>query len=282
MKVSVVLTTYNRARFISDTIESILNQSYRDFELIISDNCSTDNTEQICRAYEKKDSRIRYRCNSKNLGMPGNLNAGILASSGEFIANLFDGDLYDSTLLEKWSRALDRYPKVAFVFNAYCELDDNGIKKAVFRQNLPECFSGHILLESIFFRRWQFDSPVFGTVMARRSAYDEAGLFQERFGFFSDVDMWMRLAEKYEVAYINEPLIFLPSKKMLPRKFKLSVWEIQRLLERMFWETRVRHYQGRPVHLAMEAFRHGSFVVASRSWQIVLFLRRFLLNAVKG
>ena len=282
MKTSVVLTTYNRDKFISDTIDSILYQSYCDFELIISDNCSTDKTAQICRAYEKRDSRVRYRCNSKNLGMPGNLNAGILASSGEFIANLFDGDLYDSSLLEKWSKAMDRYPKAAFVFNAYCELDDNGKKKTVFRENLPECFSGHILLESIFFRRWEFDSPVFGTVMARRSAYNEVGLFQKRFGFFSDVDMWMRLAEKYEVAYVNEPLIFLPNKKKVPRLFTLSAWEIQRLLERMFWEARIRHYQGRPLRLAAETFRHSSFVVASRSWKIALLLRRMLLNAIKG
>src|SRR5215472_6933670 len=77
MKVSVVLTTYNRAHVLSQTIDSILRQTLHDFELIITDNCSTDGTEEIGRKYEYLDSRVRYRRNDQNLYMPGNLNAGI-------------------------------------------------------------------------------------------------------------------------------------------------------------------------------------------------------------
>jgi glycosyltransferase involved in cell wall biosynthesis len=281
LRVSICLVTYNRSAELCKTLDSLLVQTFSDFELIICDDCSPDNTQQICLKYEKRDSRIRYRRNRRNLGMPGNLNSSILASSGEYIANLHDGDIYDPTLLEKWSRSLDAYPQAAFVFNAYRDLDTDGKERVIYREPLPKCVPGHVLLEDIFFKRWRFDSPVFGTVMARRSAYEEIGLFNKRFGFFSDVDMWMRLAERYSVAYINEPLISLPSKKIVPRQFTLSFWEEQRTVERIFWDARLRHYRERSLRLLVEIVRHGCFVMASRTWKLALMVRRRLLNSVR-
>lgn len=280
-RVSICLVTYNRSAQLCKTLDSLLVQTFNDFELIIGDDCSPDNTQQICLEYEKQDPRIRYRRTKRNLGMPGNLNACILASSGEYIANLHDGDIYDPTLLEKWSRRLDAYPQAAFVFNAYRELDVDGKTSMIYSEPLLDCVPGHVLLEDIYFKRWRFDSPVFGTVMARRSVYEEAGFFDERFGFFSDVDMWMRLAERYHVAYINEPLISLPSKKIMPNQFTLSFWEAQRTVERIFWEARLRHYKGRPLRLILEIIRHGSSVMASRTWKLALTARRRLLNTVQ-
>ena len=152
--------------------------------------------------------------------MPGNLNAGILATSGEYVANLHDGDEYDPTLIEKSSAALDAYPRAAFVFNGYRELDSKGNTKQVWREPSPRIQPGWALLENMYFRHWRFGSPVWGTVMARRSAYLEAGLFDPRFGFVADVDMWLRLAEKYDVAYIAEPLIGLASPDAVPKSWK--------------------------------------------------------------
>lgn len=97
-KVSVVLTTYNRARVLDQTVQSILSQSYEDFELVVRDDASQDETEGICRDFERQDHRVRYRRGLKNVGMPGNLNAGIEACSAEYVANLHDGDLYEPTL----------------------------------------------------------------------------------------------------------------------------------------------------------------------------------------
>ncbi len=279
-KISVCLLTYNRAKYLPQTLDTIIAQSFRDFELIISDNCSTDNTQQVCLRYAKKDARIKYRRNERNLGMTGNLNACISVASGKYIANLFDGDLYDTTLLEKWLSVLEAYPQAAFVFNAYCELGTNGKERKVYTESLPKCFPGQVLLENIYFKRWRFDSPVFGTVMARRLVYEEAGFFDERFGFFSDVDMWMRLAERYHVGYINEPLITLPSKSIVPREFTLPFWGEQCTLELIFWEARLRHYNGRHLILAIEIIRHISFVLVSRGWKLALMVRRRLINSI--
>ena len=279
-KVSICLVTYNRSQELCKTLDSLIVQSFSDFELLICDDCSPDNTRQICLEYIKKDSRIKYQRNQRNLGMPGNLNAGIKTLKGEYIANLHDGDIYDPNLLQKWTSALDADPKVAFVFNAYRELDINGMERKIYRETLPICFPGHVLLEDFFFKRWQFDSPVFGTVMARRSVYEKSFFFNDRFGFFSDVDMWMRLAENYFVAYIDEPLITLPSKKKVQHEFTLPFWQEQHTLERMFWEARLRHYHGRYFWLLLEIMRHISFALASRTWKFALWERRRFLNMI--
>ncbi len=264
MKVSVVLTTYNRASVLARTIEEILSQTLTEFELIVSDDCSADATTDVVRAYEKRDSRVRYRRNEQNLGMPGNLNAGIAEARGEYVANLHDGDLHAVDLLEKWAAALDDCPRAAFVFNAYRVIDGDGRTVAVYREDLAPCQPGGRLLTDVIFRRWRFDSPVRGTVMARRAVYRDLGPFQARFGFCSDVDMWMRMANAYHVAYVNEPLIVVPDVAALPRQIDVNHYESQRLVERMFWEGRQRHFQGRPVRMTVESGRHVLHVAGAR------------------
>lgn len=140
LPVSVVLTTYNRAHLIGKTIESILNQTYRDFELIVCDDCSSDATEQACAEYTRRDARVRYIRNDKNMGMPENLNAGIRAARGAYIANIHDGDTYCPTLLERWKQALDEAPGAAFVFNQYRIVDAAGAEVKVHRQPFPTAF----------------------------------------------------------------------------------------------------------------------------------------------
>jgi glycosyltransferase involved in cell wall biosynthesis len=281
-KISVVLTTYKRARLLPATINSILAQTFRDFELIITDDCSPDDTEAVGREYEKLDPRVRYRREPKNIGMPGNLNAGILASSGEYVANLHDGDLYEPTLIEKWCAALDAHPNAAFVFNAYRGVDAGGRTTQVWSEPFAPCERGSTLLEQVYFRRWRFDSPVWGTVMARRSAYLEAGLFDPRFGLVADVDMWMKLAEGHDVAYIAEPLIQLPTHEAVPKSWEgtSAAKKMRRQAEQMFLEARARHY--RRARLVLELARHWSFVLAARCYFTACKAKARVLRVLKG
>ncbi len=203
--VSLCLTTCNRATVLPATVDSLLSQTFSDFELIISDDCSTDHTEEICRDYQARDPRIRYFRNNRNLKMPGNLNAAIGRATGEYIANLHDGDVYRADLIEKWKNALDACPTAAFVFNAYHTLQQDGSHRLY---DMP--FGTRVPGEEIalhYFRT--VTSCVWGTVMARASAYARAGGFDPSFGFISDVDMWLRLAHDADVAYVPEPLIFI-------------------------------------------------------------------------
>jgi glycosyltransferase involved in cell wall biosynthesis len=207
------------------TLDSILGQSFSDFELIISDDASRDNTEEVCRDYAKRDFRIRYYRNSRNLGMPGNLNAAISQARGTYIANLHDGDIFRSDLIEKWKNALDETPDAEFVFNAYQTVSADGSRRIWHEPFCRPRMAGDLIAEH-FFRT--FTSCVWGTVMARASAYARFGLFNPEFGFIADIDMWLRMACGSTVAYIPEPLITLMTKEA-DHPWTYDVWR------QLFW-----------------------------------------------
>lgn len=167
-------------------------------------------------------------------------------------------------------------PNVAFVFNEYRHLNEKGVVKMVWSEDLPSLFPGSRLIEDLYFKRWRLDSPVWGTVMARRSLYEEMGLFDSRFGFLSDVDMWLRLAENHEVAYVPETLITLPSREAVPRLWKeMKQYEIA---GRMLWEARMRHYRRNPARRAVEAIKHGVFVSVMKTYYLLCVTKAIVLG----
>lgn len=224
-KVSICLVTYNRADVLSQTIDSILNQSYSDFELIISDDNSSDETRNVCEYYQQKDNRVRYYCNEHNFKMPGNLNAAISRATGEYIADLHDGDVYKPLLIEKWVHALDTFPDALFVFNGYEIIDNDGKSDNFIHSDFEDINDGAKLME--YFQR-TFTSAPWGTVMVRRMAYERFGFFNPVYGFLSDVEMWLRLGYMGKVAYIKEPLITLAQRDKT-RFYYFPDWDIIRI-----------------------------------------------------
>ncbi len=261
--VSICLTTYNRAPVLPLTLDSLLAQSYGDFELIISDDCSTDGTEEICRYYQARDRRVRYFRNSKNLKMPGNLNAAIERANGSYISNVHDGDIYREDLIAKWKEALDSVPDALFVFNAYDAVDPDGSHK-LYEEPFETRVPG-VHIANIYFRG--LTCCVWGTVMARSAAYTEFGLFDPAFGFISDVDMWLRLAKGREVAYVAEPLITVTPRE-LNHPFAHYSWQ------HLFWQFGIynRHVK--------EYRRMYSDTAAYTSNEYSLMLRRFFIRAM--
>src|ERR1035437_1313302 len=134
--VSVILVTYNRASLLDTTIDSILTQTMADFELIIADDASPDRTQEVCQRWALADSRIRYHRRAENTGMPQNLNLGMFASTGKYLAILHDDDVYSPVLLEKWTTSLDQHPNAAFVLNSYRALDRKGQTRKLYREHL--------------------------------------------------------------------------------------------------------------------------------------------------
>lgn len=256
--VSVVLTTFNRAYILEDTLRMVLGQTLDDFELIVCDDASTDGTPVVMTEWAARDPRIVYVRQPRNLGLAANVRHGISLARAEFLAVLYDGDVYDPRLLERWVAALHACPEAAFVFNAYNRLDADGRVKATYRENLDSCVPGRVLLERLYFRRWNFSSPVWGTVMFRKSKYVAAGGHDTRFSFVADVDLYLRLAETNRVAYISEALIGLASREAVPKLFIPP----RRLVPRLFREARERHYRGRPLRLIAEMLRHWIFAAA--------------------
>jgi glycosyltransferase involved in cell wall biosynthesis len=232
--VSICLTTYNRASVLPKTLDSLLAQTFGDFELIISDDCSSDNTEEVCWDYAAKDRRVKYFRNARNLKIPGNLNAAIRLATGLYIATVHDGDIYRHDLIEKWKNALDAVADAPFVFNAYDAVLPDGSHR-LFMEPFELRMSG------LYIARHHFrtlSSSVWGTVMARASAYAKAGPFDPTFGFISDVDMWLRLARDADVAYVPEPLMTItPHEPDHP--YRYESWQL------LFWQFGIyaRHLQ---------------------------------------
>jgi glycosyltransferase involved in cell wall biosynthesis len=199
-KISVVIPTYNRARFIAESIGSVLAQSFRDFEVIIIDDGSTDNTPEIVSAFP-----VRY-FRQENQGPAGAVNKGIELSKGEYIAMPGSDDILLQNALEKGVEVLDKHPEAAFSYGQAYLMDEKGrifgvekggSKHSCVREGKEEIrkflISGNHIITS--------------TVMVRRSSLEEVGLFDATFRSGSeDTDLWVRLAKRYAVAYIAEPL----------------------------------------------------------------------------
>jgi glycosyltransferase involved in cell wall biosynthesis len=131
-RLSVGLPVYNSSTYVAESIEALLGQTFEDFELIISDNASTDDTGDICRRYEKLDSRVRYFRQPRNIGLAPNHNFCVMKAKGELFKWGAGDDLYARDLIEKCVAALDEDPKVVLAHSWTAMIDGKG---AVFQAN---------------------------------------------------------------------------------------------------------------------------------------------------
>ena len=125
-RLSVGLPVYNGQRYLGEAINSLLGQTFEDFELIISDNASTDATADICQNYAKQDTRVRYFRQPKNIGLSPNHNFVVTKSRGEFFKWAAADDLYGRDLLERCVDALDKYPEVVLAHSWTAAVDGAG------------------------------------------------------------------------------------------------------------------------------------------------------------
>lgn len=125
-RVTLGMPVYNGERFIEEALESLLAQTYENFELLISDNASTDRTTEICRDYASRDSRIRYRRNEKNLGFAINQNSVIQHATGEFFLLTHHDDVRLPTYLDRTIEVLDQDPGVVVCYTYTRDIDDHG------------------------------------------------------------------------------------------------------------------------------------------------------------
>lgn len=118
-KVSVLIPTYNYAHYLDEAIQSVLDQTFADFELVIVDNCSSDNTDEVVRKY-LTDSRVSFHKNETNLGLVGNWNKCLEHAHGEYIKILCADDKLHPQLLENFVPVMDQHPNVSIV-GSHCE-----------------------------------------------------------------------------------------------------------------------------------------------------------------
>src|SRR5437588_7283045 len=130
-KISVCVPTYNRAPLLGAFLASLLNQTCRDFEIIVADNCSSDETPQIVHSFA--DPRLRYHRHDRNIGPFANMNYLIDQARGAYICIVHDDDLYGPEFLERESAMLDSHPAVGMVHCAVYEADAAGERRQVVR-----------------------------------------------------------------------------------------------------------------------------------------------------
>lgn len=125
-RVTIGLPIYNGQNYLAQTMDSILAQTYRDFEIIISDNASTDQTESICREYAARDERVHYYRNETNIGASANYNRVFELGQGAYFKWAAHDDLLAPTYLERCVEVLDRYPDVVLAYTQAKAIDDKG------------------------------------------------------------------------------------------------------------------------------------------------------------
>ena len=140
--VSIGLPVYNGGNYLRDMLDSILSQTLIDFELIISDNASTDDTRAICRSYAEKDSRVRYHRNEENLGAAWNFNQVFHLARGKYFQWACHDDVWTSTLLERCVHVLDQMSDVVLCYSKTAYIDEHG--KPIRRVITRPCFQDKI------------------------------------------------------------------------------------------------------------------------------------------
>ncbi len=205
MKISVCLTHYNRPAGLEKSLESILQQNRMPDEVLVGDDASTESPESVVAKFYHRVPGLRLVRNPQNLGMPGNLISTISQTKGEYVVNLHDGDAFSPCLISRWERCLDQDSRIGMAFCSY-DCRPNGGKlwrHGDISESTPgdEFFDLHVLPES--------SSKIWGTVIARRSAYKTVGNFDPQYGPWADVDMWVRISRSYHVGYARDATIYL-------------------------------------------------------------------------
>ena len=203
--VSMCIPAYNNEEYISDTIESILNQTYKNIELIIVDDCSKDGTLELIRSYEAKDERVKVYANEKNLGMAGNWNKALSLTKGEYVKLICADDRLVPTCVEREVEMFERYPSAVLVESDSRLISLDGKGKGFYkRYGRKPLVDGRKVLRAGFFNKDYFGAPQANLI--KRSAYEKSGGIDSSFTYIVDYEFLAKIAVQGDIAIIHEPM----------------------------------------------------------------------------
>jgi len=208
-KLSVIVPNYNHAQYIREALETILSQSFRPLEVIVVDNCSTDNSVEIIESIAKQDPIVRLLKNEHNKGMIYSFNRALKCALGDYIYSGNSDDRVLPGFFEKSIKLLAQYPQAGLCHGRILYIDEEGKVLSESKPTLFTEYEGYVYPEQIFaeLRANLGLGVVYGnTAIVKRSALIETGGYIAELDAFNDGFMNMTIALKYGVCYIPEPL----------------------------------------------------------------------------
>lgn len=197
-KISVVLPAYNASEHLAEAIESILAQTFKDFELLIIDDASTDNTYEIAKRYSDKDPRVKIIQNKKNLNIGGTLNRGINEAQADIIARMDSDDIALPRRFELQYELINSDPEIAVVGGDIIVLEENG------HTHIRNYESDSNKMKKKILRYLPFAHP---TTMFRKKYVVEAGCYDPAKSPSEDMNLWIKLGTKYKFGSVTEPVL---------------------------------------------------------------------------
>lgn len=224
--VSVVMPTWECGRFIGESIESVLAQTYTNWEMLIVDDCSTDNTKKVVEQYQVKDSRIKYHCLKKNSGAAIARNTALIMARGRWIAFLDSDDLWKSEKLEHQLEFMVKN-NYAFTYHNYTEIDEDSKPLGVFVSGKKKV------------RQWEMFACCWPGCLSVMYDAEKIGIIQiENVKKNNDTAMWLKVVRKSPCYLLDENLALYRRRanSITPKPLWQRIWAhypLFRVAERM-------------------------------------------------
>lgn len=196
-KISVLMPVYNAEKYLHEAIDSILNQTFKDFEFFIINDASTDNSKKIIMSYN--DKRIRHLENKKNLGVAGTLNRGLKLAEGKYIARMDADDIAYSQRLQIEYNEIIKDAKVAVVASFYDVIDENG----KYLYTVKDSSSAEEIYYALQFRNCLGHPTI---IFNKEIIINEFGGYDEKYEA-EDYDLWLRVSKKYKIMKLDKVLV---------------------------------------------------------------------------
>jgi len=194
-KVSIIIPTYNQSQYLEEAMESVLNQTYQNIEIIIVDDGSTDNTSEVVKSF---DNKIIY-IPQKNKGASSARNAGIKKAQGQYVAFLDSDDMWIKNKLEKQIKFIQNNPEIGLLGTGCYQMVD--INKMIYKKIFPA--KNEILQKDLI----KYNPFIQSSVIIKKDVFNHIDLYDEKFKESEDYDLWLRIAQKYKVANLEQALV---------------------------------------------------------------------------
>jgi len=201
--VDIIVPAFNAAKYLPFALQSVLSQTFEDWRVLLVDDGSTDNTEQVVASFRDRfGSRIQY-IRQENRGLPAARNTAIRASSGEFLALLDADDVWFPNRLEESLKILRARPQAGLSYGGITGIDSEGRIGDTFVGN--QRYAEGNIAPYIYMRKVELPCP---TMTFRRKCIEQVGLFDETMRATEDRDLWLRIALRYEVAFVPKVIAY--------------------------------------------------------------------------